>query len=239
MVIKELSWDSSFFKKKMGELIITSQKAFSIKAVVDKARDDGFKYVICRIRTQQTSLIRLLESFSFYLSDVGLTWAIETDKFILKNGDKNSQPRPPIKVAIDKDIPVLQEISESLFIESRFYNDPFFSKEEADRLYRAWIDNSVKGNVADIVFFIPDIGFITCKKSSSSSGEIPLIGVKKELIGKGFGKSLIREAILWFKTHGIISVSVRTQMQNVRAMNFYARLGFHIKEYDLVFAKVL
>jgi hypothetical protein len=79
MIIKELSWDSSLFKKKMGELIITSQKTFRIKAVVDKARDDGFKYIICRIRTQQTSLIRLLESFGFYLSDVGLTWAIETD----------------------------------------------------------------------------------------------------------------------------------------------------------------
>jgi dTDP-4-amino-4,6-dideoxy-D-galactose acyltransferase len=236
-MINELTWDSDFFKKKIGELKILTESQPAIEMAIKNAKDGNFKYIICKIKSQRTTLIKILESLGFYLSDIGVTWAIETDKFLYKG--KNSSIRESVQIATDKDIPMLKEMIKSLFLESRFYNDPFFSKEDADNLYQKWIENSVKGQIADIVFLIPDTGFITCKKSTSNIVEIPLIGIIKDSRGKGVGTTLITESINWAETKGINLVSVRTQLRNLNAMNFYVKLGFYIKEYDIVFGKIL
>ncbi len=238
-MIKELLWDSDFFKKKIGELIITSPEPSHIGAAVNKAEADGFKYLICKIQPHQTAHVRLLESLNFYLSDIGVTWIVETDRFLYKNKDKNPEIGRSIVVALDKDIPELKEISKSLFIESRFYNDPFFSKEEADNLYQAWIENSVKGKVADLVLFIPDMGFVTCRKSEGSVGQIVLIGIRRGFRNQGAGAMLVVEAVKFFRKEGIRSVTVRTQLKNISAMNFYLKRGFYIKGSDLVYGRII
>jgi len=238
-MLYELKWDSTFFNKKIGELKVSTKSLTQLETILNSAQKNGFKYIICKIRSQQTSTIKLLESSGFYLSDIGITWAIEPNKFQYRNMNKNLNTRKSIKIAAEKDIPILKEMVKSLFLESRFYNDPFFSKREADNLYQTWIENSVKGNAADIVLHIIAKGFIVCKKLPLRTGEIVLIGVKKGLRGKGIGTILTEKAIKWFKTQGVKLVTVRTQLKNLNAMNFYAKLGFHVKEYDLIFAKIL
>jgi dTDP-4-amino-4,6-dideoxy-D-galactose acyltransferase len=238
-MINELKWDSEFFGKKIGELTLDFESLPQSEAFIGKAKEDGFKYITCKLQSQQANIIRALELFGFHLSDIGVTWAVETEQFIYKNVTTNFEIRKSIAVATDKDIPMLKEIAKSLFGDSRFYSDPFFSKEEADNLYQTWVENSVKGAVADIVFCIPDKGFITCKKSKNNSGEIVLIGIRKDCRGEGFGLSLVEKAIKWFITQSINHVSVRTQLKNLNAMNFYVKLGFRIEGYDIVFGKIL
>lgn len=237
-MIEELTWDSKFFKRKMGKLALTAPSQDQIEAAVEKAKGEGFKYLICKIKSQETSLIKVLESSGFYLSDIGVIWSIRTDRFIHKDIYNDSGIRKSIKVASVKDISMLKEIGKSLFTESRFYSDPFFSKKEADRLYRKWIENSVKKETADIVFFIPVKGFVACRQSENT-GEIILIGVKPRFRGKGIGSSLIGEAMRWFKIRGVDTVSARTQLKNLEAMNFYRSSGFYIKGYDIIFSKIL
>lgn len=241
-MINELIWDSKLLNRKIGELKVDSESPPQLETVIEEAKKDEFKYIICKLQSQQTTLIKLLESLGFYLSDIGVTWEVKSDKFLYKNMNESSDIRnirKIIKIATKKDISVLKEMVKSLFLESRFYNDPFFSKEEADNIYQMWIENSVRGYVADIVFHIPNTGFVTCKKSSHSTGEIVLIGVKKDFRGKGIGTILIEEAIKWFRMQGINFVSVRTQLKNLNSMNFYLKLNFYIKGYDIVFAKIL
>lgn len=238
-MITELTWDSQFFKRKMGELKITSESLNQLETIIKKAKDKNFKYIICKIKSQDVVFIKLLEALGFYLSDIGVTWEIDAVKFSFKGVRKNSIISAPIKVATDRDIPWLKKMSGSLFLESRFYSDPFFPKEEADKLYQTWIENSVKGKVADVVFCVPNIGFVTCKKSSVNIGEIILIGIKEDFKGKGVGTLLIEEVVKWFKTQGVNLISVRTQLRNLNAMNFYNKLGFYVKEYDILFAKIL
>jgi dTDP-4-amino-4,6-dideoxy-D-galactose acyltransferase len=238
-MINELIWDSKLLNRKIGELKIASESLPQIETALGEAKKDEFKYIICKLQAQQTALITLLESLGFYLSDIGVTWEVKSDKFLYKNMNESSAMIKIIKIATEKDIYMLKEMVKSLFLESRFYNDPFFSKEEADNIYQMWIENSVMGNVADIVFHIPNMGFVTCKKSTHSAGEIVLIGVKKDFRGKGIGTILIEEAIKWFRMQGINFVSVRTQLKNLNSMNFYVSLGFYIKGYDIVFAKIL
>jgi len=237
-MINELIWDSSVLKKKIGELLITPKTSSRIKAAVQKAREDGFQYLTCKITSQDTFLIKLLESYGFYMTDIGITLAVDTNAFLMELIPRNP-PISPIHVATEEDIPSLKKIATALFSESRFYRDPFFSKEEADKLYRIWIENSVKGAAADIVFWIPRRGFITCKKSGEHSGEIILLGIKKSFRGKGCGTALVKESMIWFHAQDIPSVTVRTQLRNLGALNFYLNLGFSLRGYDIVFGNIL
>jgi len=141
--------------------------------------------------------------------------------------------------AKEQDIPSLRKMAVSLFNHSRFYQDPFFTRTEADRLFRQWTENAVLGVAADTVLLVPDAGFIACKLSGRKYGEISLVGVTGAYQGKGIGASLVRAALAWFNKKSIETVTVRTQLINTEAMNFYRSLGFSIKSYDIVFGKIL
>jgi dTDP-4-amino-4,6-dideoxy-D-galactose acyltransferase len=238
-MIKELTWDSALFKRKIGEFIPVSQEPAHIRDALKKAKKDGFKYLTYRTNSQDTMFIRLLETLGFYLTDIGVVLAIKTDIFFQRNLQRDSKIRKSVKVATYDDLTTLRRLVKTLFLESRFYNDPFFTKGEADRLYEVWIENSVKGEVSDIVYCVPQTGFITCKKSGGNSGEIVLIGIKKGLRGRGIGSALTEEAMRWFKKQRITRISVRTQLKNLSALNFYVNLGFQPEKYDIAFAKIL
>ena len=267
-------------------------------------RAEGFQYLLCKLTSQDTKVIRALESEGFYLTDIGVTFGINTAEFLARNKQRVlvkpplpsstsrrlakedefvisrhsreggnpcarnflkrmdsrlrtsgmtamkktfyegvregiSQISDLITPATQKDIPDLKKLIPSLFPESRFYHDPFFSRKEADNLYRAWIENSVNGREADIVFYIPRTGFITCKKTGKHSGKIVLIGIRKSGRGKGYGSALLFRAMEWFAGQGIDFVTVRTQLKNLQGINFYLRFGFIMKEYDLMFGKMI
>lgn len=237
-MIRELKWDSIFFNRKIGELKISQRFPKQIEYDLKDAKDRGYKYLICRIKYQDTHLIKYLESLGFYLIDISVIWEGETKK-LLYSINKPSDIKKSIKISTSQDIPDLKDLSKSLFLKSRFYNDPFYSKEEADNLHKAWVENSVKGQDADIVFCMDKVGFITCKKINKDIGRIILLGIKRNLRGKGIGKSLVMESLKWFVKKRINIVKVKTQLRNVNAMNFYLNLGFYVGEYEIVFGKIL
>ncbi len=238
-MIREMTWDSTFFRKRIGRLLLTAHNPQQIESVLGKAKLQGFQYIVCKITSFNTSSVRLLESFGFSLTDVGVTYSIKANDFNDIEGRAGLKISNSIKVASTKDIPMLKKMVQSLFTDSRFYNDPFFTKKDADSLYKAWIENSVRGIAADVVFCIPHKGFICCKQKGKKQGEIILIGVDKKYQGQGLGRALIEKAVKWFIDKGLPSVSVRTQLKNVAAMNFYTALGFSIKKYDVIFSKIL
>ena len=81
--------------------------------------------------------------------------------------------------------------------------------------------------------------FVTGKNINGREGKIVLIGVKKGFNNKGIGTVLAEEALKWFLNEGVRIVSVRTQLSNLSAMNFYLKLGCYIKDYDIVLSKNL
>jgi ribosomal protein S18 acetylase RimI-like enzyme len=279
-MLKELTWDSALFKRKIGTLKITSKELPYLDDILRKAKIDGFRYITCRLKSQDTLLIKGLELSGFYLTDIGVTFAVETNMFSYGNAliqneislmsfpqakrvgnpsfterfrtsrndrmrltyvakYKNSAPQKSVKTATHQDIPMLKKVIKGLFTESRFYSDPFFSKQKADKLYQAWIENSVKGEVADIVFHIPTTGFISCRKTGKHTGEIILVGIRKGYRGKGYGTMLTQAAMKWFQSQNVKSVTVRTQLKNSEAINFYLKQGLNFKGYDIMFGKIL
>jgi GNAT superfamily N-acetyltransferase len=205
--------------------------------LLQQARKQGFEYLTCKTATLENSLIRDLETHGFTLVDIGITWAINTGRFLAYASKKPLKNAKGVRVAEDRDIPMLKNMTTSLFSRSRFYRDPFFTRTQANSLYRTWIENSVREKAADIVYIIPETGLVTCKKTGKGKGAIVLIGVTARARGKGIGTSLLHTAMKWFHMQGIHNVQARTQLNNLDAMNFYPRSGFSMKGHDLIFRK--
>jgi len=100
---------------------------------------------------------------------MGVTFEMRPDKFLHKTRAHTLDNGLVVRTALRNDIPKLKKMSTSLFADSCFYHDPFFSKKEADTLFQAWIENSVLGDAADIFYYVPDKGFITCKKVNAKT----------------------------------------------------------------------
>lgn len=228
-MIKELAWDSAFFKRKIG--ILTNAPSDEVlRKLIRKARKDEYLYLTCRLKLNDVSEIQILEKSGFYLTDIGVVWE--------RRPDADFRPAISVTEASIKDAAMLKKISGGLFKDSRFYNDPFFSYNEAEKLYKAWINSSFNDRKIK-VFHVAKKGFITCKKLSRGRGDIPLIGVIAGDQGKGIGSSLLYRALEWFRMAGIKSVTVRTQVNNVTAMNFYKGLGFSVKYVDATMGLIL
>jgi len=238
-MIKKLEWDTEFFKKKIGALVNEELSEKSLDKDLEDARNNNYKYIVCQLKSPQNTTINMLEKYDFYLSDVGIIWKMKVDKYLsmVKKRELGCNDKP--SKAILADIPGLQKMIKPMFPKSRFYSDPFFSHKEADNLHSIWIENSVLGKAADIVFHIPNKGFVTCKKKEYGIGEIILIGVKDRYRGNNFGKILMNAAVQWFSNNRIETIKIKTQLKNITAINFYRKLGFSVDGYDMTFSCVV
>lgn len=234
-MISVLQWDSDFFRRKIGVLSGAPADPAAVSADLAAARADGFVYLLCRPAPDDAAAIRTLEHAGFYLTDVGVTWSSRADDYL----QRNTETSPAIRHATAGDLPLLSEQAVKLFRRSRFYSDPFFSEADADRLHVAWLANSVSGQAANAVLINPDAGFVTCKLTKDGRGEVPLIGVWEQSRQRGAGRELMTAAVNWFTGHRVTIVNVKTQVKNLRAMNFYHRLGFDLLAMDMTMCCIL
>ena len=154
-MIKKLEWDTKFFKKKIGTLLFDEISEDGLAKDLEEARNNNYKYIVCPLKSPETSIINMLEEYEFYISDVGIAWEMRVDEYLAKAKKRELDSNNKPSEAVVEDISELQEMIKPMFPNSRFYSDPFFSHEEADNLHVVWIKNSVLGEAADIVLHIP------------------------------------------------------------------------------------
>jgi ribosomal protein S18 acetylase RimI-like enzyme len=70
------------------------------------------------------------------------------------------------------------------------------------------------------------IGFISAYKINNQKGKIRLLFIKPELQGKGIGKQLMNEILIWFKDQAIDVVIISVVKDNMDAIKFYEKFGF-------------
>lgn len=234
-MIVELKWDSQFFGRKIGRLTAVPSEE-KLKGIVKQVGEEGYRYITCRVVFKRVPNIQLLETQGFYITDIGAVWEKEISNKNSRFKIQNS--KHSVREAIFEDIPMLKSMVKGLFKDSRFYNDPFFTKKEADKVYQAWIENSLNYKAVKI-FLVEDCGFIACKRLTENKGDIPLIGVVPKAQNKGFGSGLMQEAFKWFNELKIKTVTVRTQINNITAMSFYNKMGFNVKYADVTMGLIL
>jgi dTDP-4-amino-4,6-dideoxy-D-galactose acyltransferase len=238
-MLKKLEWDTEFFGRKMGALVLDEFAESQLANDLEEAEKNQYEYILCQLKSPKEETIQLLESKGFYLSDIGVIWLISVDEYFSMIGGKEDKSDVIVERASIKNLKSLQEIIRPMFPNSRFYSDPFFSQNEADHLHVEWMKNSILSKAADVVLQIPDKGFVICKKKEKGLGEIILIGVVERFRGRSLGESLMDASVAWFSDQSVKSIRVKTQLKNVDAMNFYRKLGFSIQSYDMTYSLVM
>jgi GNAT superfamily N-acetyltransferase len=232
-MIELLPWDSQLLGRKLGRIAQKPCAIADVAAAVEKARQEGFQHLMRRLHHDEFHTVRWFEQSGFCIVDIGVVWRCESTLDIA-NADASQAT-----VAVESQIPSLQRAMHRIWNDSRFYQDPFFTERDADLIFAEWVKNSVTGQAANAAFTIGNVSLITCKKLADGRGDIPLVGVHPSHQGKGLGRHLVARALQWFRDNGCSTVTVRTQLRNVSALNFYRALGFGVGWADLTVSKIL
>jgi dTDP-4-amino-4,6-dideoxy-D-galactose acyltransferase len=112
---------------------------------------------------------------------------------------------------------------------SRFRIDPKVPKGVFERIYDAWITNSINGTIADEVLVIRDgaavSGLVTVGVKNGRA-DIGLLAVRVQARGRGLGRALVEASHDWAATRAISEAQVVTQGANVEACRLYEACGF-------------
>lgn len=124
----------------------------------------------------------------------------------------------------------LVKLSIEAGMSSRFSLDPKLRYDQYEAVYKAWIQNSVKHEAADIVLVAKVenniAGLVTVKAGSGDiHSSIGLLAVSPEHRRMGIGKSLVCAAFRWLINRGLPVCEVVTQANNVEARNLYESCG--------------
>jgi dTDP-4-amino-4,6-dideoxy-D-galactose acyltransferase len=237
-----LEWDSEFFGKRIARLHGTRLDQNKIHEVLDWCRSRSIDCLYFLADSDDPPTIWLAEEHHFRLVEVRYT--LERS---LTDWDPASRPHGETDVLIRdvraEDIPFIQEIASTSYVDSRFYFDPNFSQENWSRYYSTWAKKSCEGG-ADLalVAIIGSelVGYITGLIDREKNEAIyELTGVRESVRRSGVGQELFRSGLDWFVEHGIPRIWVATQGRNIVTQRMIQRNGFLSKSCQLYYHKWL
>jgi ribosomal protein S18 acetylase RimI-like enzyme len=234
-----LDWDSHFFQRRIARLLPTRLEPQVMEQALDWCRGQEIDCLYFLAAGDHPLSSRLACQHGFILVDTRLT--LERDlssleiETVAPSGDAWVRDWQP------SDIPALSDIAAHSFTQTRFHNDPGFSRERAEALYRTWIETSCQG-YADQVLVVVDrdtpAGFITLNVHAGQSlGSIALLGVAQASRQRGLGSRLVSAGLTWLAAHGAVRAAVVTAGANLPALRLYQRSGFHLSDFSLWFHK--
>jgi dTDP-4-amino-4,6-dideoxy-D-galactose acyltransferase len=206
-MIERLSWDSDFFGKKIGKIIVEKDDL----NFMDCFYDYDLIYIFSNKKL----------NISASLVDTKITFG---KKIINKSHIDN--------IAIfDNSIHDYNQLLSLVYLsgkDSRFRMAPFFSEEDFKKLYKRWIDRSIEDNDTIVLIYLQQnliLGFVTfsCVETKAFIG---LIAVSPNFQGQGVGSMLIQAVENSLANETFLTVP--TQQINLGACNFYIKTGFEI-----------
>ena len=225
-MIKKIEWDSDFFGFLIGRL--------------DTSEDTSFEQFL--IDANEFKL-------TYVFSNYPLNWVG------LKHVDTKLVFQKEVKYTEESDFDKLDEISISCFnpetdsytqIEnlaylsgnfSRFKLDKKFGENNYRELYKKWLDESIKKNIADYVlvanYKTKIVGFVSLKLDSLGNGQIGLIAVNSDFQGRRIASNLIKACEEQIGVGQFLKVP--TQEANTKAVKLYYKNNFEIVEKSFVY----
>lgn len=214
MRVKPLSWDSTFFNLKIGELQLEHD---TVATTIDE------NYDLLYVKSSEEITLDL-SNYNRGYSEVKVVFE---KKGIAAHVNLSSSISEVLQ--IDSKLEDLYQLAFESGTYSRFAMDPLFTEAHFRKLYSAWIDNSINGSFAD--GFLVDCsqeeirGFVTYQIKDDKA-VIGLIATSPKHQGQGIGTQLIHEVESRLVANGITTLQIPTQLKNEGACNFYKKLGY-------------
>jgi len=227
--IKYLDWDSNFFSLKIGQILLNSDE--KLLGLLKNALDNKYDLIYLIGDNEYNIDKKILKKYNGSLVDKKVI-------FNKKLKDKNIKETFTIEY-LEKDLrPELEQLAYVAGKYSRFKVDKNFNDVYFYKMYKIWIEESIKHNIADKVFIInvDNVikGFITLE-ILEKKGVIGLIAVSSDSQEKGYGRSLLNICENTLFNNNIKHIEVATQFENYNARNFYKKCGYKIYEIKSVY----
>ena len=226
-VITKLQWDTDFFNKEIGQIVINNIDELSVvnSSLIDNQYYDLiYIYSTTEVDLYKAQLIDKKVRLVVNKSDL-LTFGNYTHPLITEY----SSP-----FASEQLLNLVYESGQH----SRFLLDNNLGRYYFEKLYQTWIERSIKKEIAQSVYVSIEneniTGFVTIGVNNNEMN-IGLIATDIEMRGKGIGKSLIYRVFHDFIISDCDTLSVYTQLNNEVACNFYKKCGFKLENVEFIY----
>lgn len=220
-----LEWDSKFFGYKVARINKAHLTSDELKGVLSSLSNINVRLVYWSVNPKDDTANKAAKVQNGFLADEKITYIKDVSTYPSKDVNQkylHSYLHKPLNKHI-------LSLALQSGVYSRFEIDKNFKRNEFSKLYRRWIERSLKGEIAiDVIVYVDkniEKGLVTLE-FKSGYGSIGLIAVDKKYRGHGVGKQLVNKALAKFKNLGIKIVKVATQTDNIVACKFYEKLGF-------------
>lgn len=224
--IEYLQWDSSFFGKKIGRLILTDENNFDGNRFVKEAEENFDLVYIFSLNKILSNQIVIMANLN--LVDIMVTMSKPLDTNQSKENDYDFRTS-----LTEEEKNECYNIAEQTSIVSRFYKEPLIGPEKTKILYRKWIDNALNNTFSDGIFIQKEndriIGIHLIKTDTNNNiGYFTLTGVDSNFKRSGVGKSLWNQSFgFWSRNNVIEQIKSPFSFQNRESLNFHLKMGFN------------
>lgn len=226
-----LDWDSNLFGFAVAKLNPTHLTELELTEQLALLREKGVK--LCYWAAASTDAIssHAAECQQGFLADHKVTYSVELTKLA---------PLPAVVPSISSYTAStlhadLLELAYQSGLYSRFRNDPKITEQQFQAIYRTWIQNSIKRNIASDVLVIAEYdqlqGMVTLGEKQGR-GDIGLLAVAANCRGRGYGLMLVQAAQAKFIEQGYQFAQVVTQKTNLAACALYEKAHFTIEKIE-------
>jgi ribosomal protein S18 acetylase RimI-like enzyme len=221
------TWLTGIFGCDVFKASLAKDEVLDPKDIFSEALLPRRAFYYAKVPVTSVAQVGALTMAGFRVIDVNVTFEREPVRSV------ESDSKIIVRDVLPKDEAAILDIAESAFVYSRFHLDPFVSKELANKIKREWIANYVRGQRGERLLVAEvdgkPVGFLALlvTDGAEKTGVIDLIGVEKNMQGRGIGKRLVDFHIqdAYQKYSRLI---VGTQIANVPSMRLYTNCGYNI-----------
>lgn len=238
-----LEWDSNFLGVRIARVLEEHLDEQVVKNIYDWSARNAIDCLYFLANADDTRTIHLAGKLDFLLVEIRLNFERS-----LKDWDPQTRaklsPGIMVREARAEDIPELQKIASTAYVDSRFHTDEHFPENIWQAYYATWIKKSVEGSAEMNLVAEADgeiLGYITGTFDSEreKGGRYELVGVRHEQRKSGTGQELFLSGLDWYAQHGVEYVWLSTQGRNIATQRMVQRHGFITRSCQLYYHKWL
>ena len=226
-------WDAEVLGLPIYELALSGETPRKVaeeglERWLAERRSEGRALVYSRTRWEDLEVARRLGRALFYPVESTVNVSISLRRFDEPLGRAPGAIR--LRVAEDRDLPVLKEIAGTAFAADRYHQDLHIPAGRADERFARWIERALESG--EPVFAYEEsrtsevLGFFHLRPSTPQVVDLSLAAIKSSLRGSGLGAWMYQEVLRECRKRGFERAFTRVSLGNLDVLNLYARLGF-------------
>ena len=238
-LVNLLQWDSQFFGFAVAQIYGNQINKYAIKEIFEFCDSNKVKLLQFKCDNHDRASVLLAEQNRFHFADTRMNYSLKINRGQFQLPD--SVIDYSFRLGEKRDLPILEDIAQDLYLESRYHFDKNFPQDRVRFFYSNWIKKAVLGTFDDLAWVITKhdhpVGFCSIVFREPNIAQIGLVGLHPLETGKGLGKYLMANVLHSLEKSDVKQVDVVTQGRNYSAQRLYQRAGFTIDNIETYYHK--